>query len=175
MACALSAGYTTDCKDNAGGARELKIIEFANVAPEDITVTANVVTAITNATAKRWWSYRPARETAAGKATITSNAQNGTVYWAHEVTMALNKMQTTLRTEVMALARNIVLIAVQDQNGKYWLYGRFNGMEVSGGESGTGTAMGDRNGYSITFTGNEPEEAIEIDQDTWDSLETPGA
>ena len=172
MPCALSAGYTIDCKDNAGGAKEIKIIEFNNV--EEITVTAGVVTAVDNVTAKRWWSYKPARDTAFGKSTITSNQQNGTVFFAQEVSLAMNKMQTSLRTEVQALAQNIVLIAVKDANGKYWLYGYRNGMEVSAGESGTGTAMGDRNGYVITFTGAEPELEMEIDEATWETLETPG-
>ncbi len=141
MACALTQGYVLDCRDNAGGAKELKIIELESV--DDITVTAGVVTAITNATAKRWWSYKPARDTVSGKATPTVNVQNGTVFYAQEVSMALNKMQTNLQLEIQKIFQNIVLVGLTDANGIHWLYGYENGMDASGGEIGTGTTVAD--------------------------------
>ncbi len=172
MACALSQGYVLDCRDNAGGAKEFKIIEVENV--DAITVVAGVVTAIDNVTAKRWWLYKPARDTLFGKATPTVNVQNGTVFYAQEVSMALNKMQTNLHQELQKVIQNIVYIGLTDANGKHWLYGYVNGMDASGGEVGTGTAMGDRNGYQINFTGQETMLPLEIDDATWATLETPG-
>jgi hypothetical protein len=44
---------------------------------------------------------------------------------------------------------------VTDRNGNYWLLGSRNGLELTTGTSQTGTAMGDRNGYDVTFTGME--------------------
>lgn len=172
MACALTQGYTNDCRDSAGGAKEVMIIEFANVA--DITVAAGIVTAIENASTKRWWKYKPAKETASGKATLNTNVQNGTKFYAQEVVMALNKLQTNTRLELDKLAQNTLLVVVKDQNDKNWLYGYKNGLDATAGESGTGTAMGDRNGYTVTLTGQEPEDAIEVDAATYATLETPG-
>ena len=45
-------------------------------------------------------------------------------------------------------------IIVQDYNGKYYLAGIENGCEVAA-NTATGAAMGDLNGYNITFTGTE--------------------
>lgn len=172
MPCALTAGYTFDCRDNLGGAKELKVIEVANVV--SMTLTAGVITAVANAEGKRWWKYRPAKDTAYGKSTLTTNVQNGTTYFAQEVGLAINKMQTAVRIELGNMARNQLYIVIKDANGKNWLYGYSNGMDNSGGESGTGTGPGDRNGYSLTFTGQEPDDAYEMDEATYNSLETPG-
>lgn len=172
MACALTQGYVTDCKDSAGGILELKITEVASV--DSFTVTAGVITAVANATGAQWWKYKPAKDTAYGKATPNVNVQNGSKFFQQEVSMAINKMQTNMRLELDKMAQNVVYIAVADQNGKYWLYGKQNGLDVSGGETGTGTARGDRNGYVFTFAGAEPEDAIEIDAATYATLETPG-
>jgi len=40
-------------------------------------------------------------------------------------------------------------------NGKYWYLGKNNGLDITAGNSGTGTAIGDRSGYTLTFTGKE--------------------
>lgn len=162
-----------DCRDSLGGAKEIKIIEKANVTT--ITPTSNVITAVVNASTKRWWSYKPARDTLSAKSAITANVQNGTLYYAQEINLAINKMQTATRVELHKVAQNVVYAAVKDANDKYWLYGWKNGLDVTGGEIGTGAAPGDRNGYSLVLTGAEPEDAIEIDSATWASLETPGS
>ena len=46
-------------------------------------------------------------------------------------------------------------ILVQTFDNKVLLVGRENGAEVTGGTAVTGTAMGDLQGYTLSFTGNE--------------------
>lgn len=36
------------------------------------------------------------------------------------------------------------------------MVGQVNGMYLSAGVAGTGTALGDRNGFELTFSGQEP-------------------
>lgn len=172
MSCALTQGYTLDCRDSIGGAKSIHFIETANITA--ITPTAGVITAMTKATGKRFWKYVPARDTAHGKSTQTINVQNGTNYFMQEVSMSINKLQTNTRLELQKLAQNNVYAVVTDANGKHWLYGYQNGLDASAGESGTGAAPGDRNGYTLTFTGSEPEDAIEVDSATFAALETAG-
>jgi len=64
-------------------------------------------------------------------------------------------MAQNVRNELRLLGLNRLMAIVTDRNGKYWLLGRSNGLDVSGGTSQTGTAFGDRNGYEMTFTGME--------------------
>ena len=44
---------------------------------------------------------------------------------------------------------------IQDYNGKFYIAGLLNGLDVTGGEIAGGTKMADFNGYSLTFKGEE--------------------
>ena len=44
---------------------------------------------------------------------------------------------------------------IQDYNGKFYIAGLLNGLDVTGGEIAGGSKMGDFNGYSLTFKGEE--------------------
>jgi len=172
MACVLTQGVPIDCRDSMGGAKSFHLIAFADVTT--VTSALGVVTAIVKATGKRFWKYVPAKETSYLKETITSSVQNGTIYYAQEIMMALTKMQANLRNEIMILGQVRIMAIVTDANNKPWLVGSDNGLDLTAGEGGTGTAPGDRNGYSVTFTGNEPLMALEVDAATYLTLETPG-
>jgi len=94
--------------------------------------------------------------------TITASVENGTVYYAQELSIILNKLQANTRNEILLLAKNNLLAVVQDANDKYWLLGKVQGLDITGGTSTTGTAQGDRSGYTLTFTGGEKELAPEV-------------
>jgi hypothetical protein len=174
MACALTQGYSvTDCNVGSGGAKEFYLIEMGNIS--SMTETAGVITAIAKAAGKRFWKYQQIKETSYAKETPQGNTANGTFFYNQEAGLIINKMQSAVRNEIILLAKNLLYIVVKDNNGKYWLYGREAGMQLTGGEFGTGTARTDRNGYSLVFTGSEPEPAIEIEAAVAAALETPGA
>ena len=160
MPCALTSGYTLDCKDAVGGLKSVLFIEWKNVTA--ITVTANVVSAITKAAGKTFFKYELAKETSQFTETVTASAQNGTIFYAQSLNIILNKLQTATRNEILLLAQNNLMAIAEDKNGKYWLLGRLNGLDISGGTAQTGTASGDRNGYELTFEGQEKELAIEV-------------
>lgn len=170
--CALTQGYAQDCRDGIGGVPNVWFIERANVT--SVTEAAGVISTITKATAKRFWKYELTKFTASYKETVTSNVQNGTIFYAQELSIALNKMQANTRNELLLLGKNNLIAVVQDSNGKYWYAGRENGLDLTGGESATGVAAGDRNGYTLTFTAQERELAPEVDDSIIASLETPG-
>ena len=46
--------------------------------------------------------------------------------------------------------------------GRYFLMGRYRGVSLSAGSATSGTAFGDANQYALTFSGQEPEPADEI-------------
>lgn len=178
MACALTQGYNLDCREGIGGIKEVYIIELAGVSA--ITESSGIVTAITKATGKRFWKYSLVRETSNASETITGNEQNGTLFYAQQVQIILNKRQASVRNEIMLLAKNnIMIVVVENQldssnQNKAWLYGRTQGLLLNSGTSETGTAWGDRNGYTLPFAGNEPELAPQVQYSLLASLETPG-
>ncbi len=172
MACALSSGYTLDCKDSAGGISDVYFIELNNITT--IGTASGVVTGITKATGKRFWRYQLPKETGYFNETITGNTQNGTVFYAQEVKVIVNKLNTTVRNEIQNLAQNTLIAVVKDMNGKYWMAGKERGIDLNNGVSGTGTAFGDRSGYDLTFTGSEPDPMFEVEASVAAALETQG-
>lgn len=173
MSCALTQGFNLDCRDAVGGLKELYIIELANIS--SITEASGVVTAIANATAKRFYKYSLIRETSNAEETITGNEQNGTIFYAQKLDVILNKRQVSVRNEILLLAKNKVVIVAVDNIGNGWLYGRVNGLMLNAGTSPTGTAWGDRNGYTLTFSGNETELAPMLQANVISTLETAGS
>ncbi len=160
MPCALTQGYTLDCKDSLGGIKAVWLINHANVTA--VTEASGIVSAITKAANKVFYKYELVKNTGALTETITASVENGTVFYAQELSIVLNKLQANTRNEILLLAKNTLMAVVQDANDKYWLLGRYSGLDVTGGTSATGTAQGDRNGYSLTFTGGEKELAPEV-------------
>lgn len=152
MACALTQGFVLDCKESVGGIKSVRFVEFDNVA--SIAYAAGVAT-LTMVASKKFWKYAQVRETSSFTETITANVQNGTIFYQQELTAILNKLAAATRNEILLLAKNRLMAIVEDMNGAFWLLGAKNGVDITGGNSATGTASGDRNGYTLTFQGME--------------------
>jgi len=152
MACALTQGFVLDCKESLGGVKSVRFVEFDNVA--SIAYAAGVAT-LTMEAGKKFWLYSQVRETSSLTETITANVQNGTIFYQQEVVVVLNKLAAATRNEILLLAKNRLMAIVEDMNGAYWLLGAKNGLDITSGNSATGTASGDRNGYTLTFQAME--------------------
>jgi len=160
MACALTQGYALDCRDSLGGITEVYFIEFKNVSA--VTEASGVVSAITKGAGKVFRKYELVPATSSLTENINANVANGTVYYGQELSIILNKLQANTRNEILLLAKNVLMAVVTDNNGKYWLLGRTNGINVTGGNGTTGTAQGDRSGYTLTFSAMEAQMAPEV-------------
>ena len=152
MACALTQGFVLDCKESVGGIKSVRFVEFDNVA--SIAYAAGVAT-LTMVASKKFWKYAQVRETSSFTETITANVQNGTIFYSQELSVILNKLAAATRNEILLLAKNRLMAIVEDMNGSFWLLGAKNGLDITGGNSATGTASGDRNGYTLTFVAME--------------------
>ena len=172
MPCALSSGYALDCKDSSGGIVEVYFIEKGNVTA--INEASGVVTGLTKATGKRFWKYELPKETGALTETLTGNVQNGTVFYASELKVVVNKLSVAARNEIKLLAQNTLIAVAKDNNGKYWMVGKSNGIDLTTGTLGTGTAFGDRSGFDLTFAGSEPEPMVEVNSSIANALQTAG-
>jgi hypothetical protein len=152
MACALTQGFVLDCKESLGGVKSVRFVEFDNAS---MTYSPAGVATITMDAGKKFWLYSQVRETSSLTETITANVQNGTIFYQQEVVIVLNKLAAATRNEILLLAKNRLLAIVEDMNGNFWLLGAKNGLDITSGNSATGTASGDRNGYTLTFQAME--------------------
>ena len=172
MACALTQGYTLDCKESIGGIKAVWFIPFADVTT--ITEASGVVTTITKSAGKVFYKYQLVKQTSSLTENITASVENGTVFYAQELSIILNKLQANTRNEILLLAQNTLVAVAKDNNGKYWYLGKTRGLDLTAGNSGTGTAEGDRSGYTLTFTGAEAALAPAVASNVAAALTTPG-
>ena len=173
MPCNLTQNMTIDCKDSIGGLKEVLFIEFDNVTA--ITEASGVVTAITVSTGKQFRRYVFPKESSFFTETPNANVQNGTLFYQQELTIVINKMQANTRNEIQLLAQNRLLAIGLDNNSKYWLLGKERALDVTGGDGGTGTATGDRNGYTRVFTAMERNMAPEVQSTIITALLSPAS
>jgi hypothetical protein len=59
------------------------------------------------------------------------------------------------------LAQAKLAVVAVDRNGTKWIMGLENGVYLTTGTSATGTAMGDLNGMTLTFTSMEKSPVVE--------------
>lgn len=173
MACALTQGYSIDCLEGFGGIKNAWFANFNDISAI-VASSGDVITGLTKATGKKFYKYQLAQETSDFKDSPNGNPQNGTLFYKHELNIVLNTRSTAVRNEVLLLAKAKLLAVVEDRNGKYWMLGRTNGLDMEKGDSGSGKAAGDRNGFELTFGGEEPALAIEVNSTVATALETAG-
>lgn len=160
MPCALTQNYVLDCKDSQGGLEAVWFIPYNDVTA--VTEASGVVTGITKAAGKQFYKYQLVKNTASFTENIQGNIENGTVNYDQQLVIVINKLQVNMRNEILLLAKNNLMAVVKDKNGRYWLAGRYSGLDLLSGSGSTGTAATDRSGYSLTFSGSERELAPEV-------------
>jgi hypothetical protein len=153
MACAVTSGFSIDCRESIGGIKKIFIANFNNVTA--LTLTSDVITGITMASGTKFWGYEQVKETSNYNEAIQVSDVNGTVGYETTLTTVFNKSDTTLRNQIRLLALGALMICIQDRNGKYWMMGQYGGAEMAPSSHTSGTAMGDRNGYELSFISKE--------------------
>jgi len=150
MSCSQTlSGIGRDCAANMGGIRRVLLANRSDVA--SITIATNKVTAITMEASKKFYEYNFRPGTSNMSSSYQVSPENGTKYVQTDLLMIFNRMETAKRVEVEAMAQADLYGIVEDNNGAYWLLGNENPLELSAGDANTGTARGDRNGYSVTL------------------------
>ena len=170
MACSLTQSYLLDCRLNYGGMKEVYIIEFDNVT--SFTQTAGVVTAITKASGKTFRKYQLIAHTGEGDEALTASREMGTLSNKQTIKFPINKMTVAVRNELFLLAQNRLIFIFVDENSTNWIYGSDYGLTLTTAAAKTGKVLADRNGYELTFEGDEKNLAYEVDDTTLATLLT---
>ena len=167
MACTQTlSGISRDCLGSNGGIKAVWLANWDNVA--SLTVSSGAITAITMSNSEKFKKYEFPRNTSSMTSNYAVNAENGTSYVETDLVMVFNRMDTNKRIEVVAMAQGLLAAFVEDNNGNIWYLGHDYPVTINAGSGESGTARGDRNGYSVTlrdesnelpmpFTGTIPE------------------
>ena len=154
-------GISVDCSSNMGGIKRVLIANAADVTA--ITLSSDVITAITMAASKKFYEFYFRPNTSSMTSTWQVNNENGTNYVQTLVQMIFNRLDTTKRASIMALAQADLVAIVEDMNGVFWYLGYDYPLLINAGDATSGTARSDRNGYSITLEDNSIALPYEVD------------
>lgn len=161
MACDITSGFVLGCRDNTGGIKNLYILSGS------VTRTSGTDGLITGITGSgTFFKFELFRQTSDFIETINATPENGTVFYDQAVNAVFFKLQSSTRNKVKVLAQNPDLRLVVETNnsgsGQFFYIGADNGAQLLSGTGATGTAFGDLNGYTLTFSAQEPDPASEI-------------
>jgi restriction endonuclease S subunit len=164
MACNVSNGIILDCRDNVGGLKNLWITDFDNITSITKTSTGDTADTITSISGTgTFYEFQLIRQTSSYTSTINASLEAGTVFYGDELVAYFNKMEQEKRNIVKTLAQSQRLALVfEDNNGDYFLMGESYGAFITAGTIVSGLAMGDANGYNLTFGALEPYPANQL-------------
>lgn len=165
---AILQGYTNPCGDSQGGVQKFYITEHANI--DSYTEASGVLTTLTMVSGKKFWLYEQEVEVADGEEKPTPSGENGTTFWEQTFTARLNKRSASLSYSLRAIAHQRVAIIVVEATGTMFLYGAKWGCKLQPSTSPTGKAIGDHNGYELSFLAKEPVGAFTVSQAILDTV-----
>lgn len=161
MACnQVLNGLARDCQPSMGGIVEALAINKEYI--DAVIVEEGVISEISLSEEEKFKAFHFARNTGSMTSTYTIDPATGVRYVTTDLVLQFNRMETAKRVEMSALAQNELVLVVKDANGKYWLLGKDEPVMATAGEGVTGTARGDRNGYSITLQDTSLEMPYEV-------------
>ena len=151
MSCDLTLGYAEPCKSNLGGIDEVYFVNFGDMGT--VTMTLDEVTNMSG-------TFSAFKYVLKGNDNIysepsTTSRENGTTFFTQTLAINLKGLSKTISKELKLMAWGRPHVVIVDRMGNARLMGRIRGAEATT-DSTTGGAMGDRSGYTITLTAEEP-------------------
>lgn len=163
MSCDIANGRLEACKDGVSGLDAIYIINFGEFNPDPVALGGDVtysnspgyedsISDIANVTNIYKFELKGANSF---EQTIQSSRDNGTTFFEQVLTIQLKKQDPVTHKNIKLLAYGRPVIIVRTRGNQFFIAGLQRGMDVTAGTVSSGTAMGDFNGYSLTFTGME--------------------
>lgn len=160
MSCFITSGEALGCSDSIGGIKKVYIVGGGGSVTGYTYELDGAITGATSTSGTTLYGFELKRNTSSLTQNVTKSYENGTVYFEQVLEVVLYKYDQEKRDKMKVLAQNdnLQIIAV-DQNDVQYLLGQVNKSYLSGGAATSGLALGDRNGFSLTFTAQEAEPA----------------
>jgi hypothetical protein len=161
MSCDIANGRLEACKDSVSGLDAIYIINYGTYNPDSAALGGDVtydgtytdlITQITNLPTVYKFELKGANSF---EQTIQTSRDNGTTFFEQALTIQLKKQDVVTHKTVKLLAYGRPNIIVRTKGNQFFIAGLQRGCDVTAGTVSSGTAMGDFNGYGLTFTGME--------------------
>lgn len=173
--CDITNGRIEQCKDSVSGLKAIYFINYDDLNPDDATYVSgtdeiNDWTPIA-AGALQLYKYE-LKGANSFETTINSSRDNGTTFFQQTLTIQLKRQDVTTHKNVKLLAYGRPRIVVRTMTDQFFLMGLTQGADVTAGTVSSGSALGDFNGYNLTFEAMEVSPANFLDVSTEAQLKT---
>ena len=166
MSCDITNGRIEQCKDSVSGLKSIYFINFDDVDSDNVTYNAtdtDVIDSWEPAAPLNLYKYELKSTANSFTTSINSSRDNGTTFFEQTLVANLKRQDAATTKTVKLLSYGRPRIVVRSMTNQFFLMGLDQGADVSAGEISTGAALGDFNGYSLTFTAEEQLPANFID------------
>lgn len=171
MSCEISHGRVEECKDSVSGLKAIYIINYDDLN-EDSAVFDTTLdqedqldtwTPVDTSTPLNIYKYELKSTANALNTTINASRDNGTTFFTQELVVNLKRQDVVTHKQVKLLSYGRPRIIARSMTDQFFLLGFAQGCDVSAGTIGSGAALGDFNGYQLTFTAEEELPPLFID------------
>ena len=166
MSCDITNGRIEQCKDSVSGLKAIYFINFDDLDSDNVVYDAtdtDVIDTWQPAATLNLYKYDLKYTANSFTTSINSSRDNGTTFFEQTLVANLKRQDFATHKNVKLLAYGRPRIVIRTMTDQFFLMGLDQGADVSAGEISTGAALGDFNGYSLTFTAEEEIPANFID------------
>tara|TARA_R110000751_G_scaffold96080_1_gene187610 strand:+ start:46 stop:633 length:588 start_codon:yes stop_codon:yes gene_type:complete len=170
--CDITAGRIEQCKDSVSGLKAIYIINYDKLNSDAVVYNTTDAghedeiltwTPTDTSVALNLYKFELKSTTNSFTTAIESSRDNGTTFFSQTLVAALKRQDAVTTKNVKLLAYGRPRIVVRTMTDQFFLMGIDQGADVSAGEISSGAALGDFNGYSLTFLAQEEMPANFID------------
>jgi hypothetical protein len=173
--CDITNGRIEQCKDSVSGLKAIYFINYDDLNPDSVTYvgTTDEIADWTPISAGALQLYKYELKGANSfETTINSSRDNGTTFFQQTLTIQLKRQDVVTHKNVKLLAYGRPRIVVRTMTDQFFLMGLTQGADVTAGTVSSGSALGDFNGYNLTFEAMEVSPANFLDVSTEAGLKT---
>lgn len=158
MSCDITSGRIEQCKDSVSGLKAIYFINYDDLDSDNVNYNAtdtDVIDTWVPGAALTMYKYELKSTANSFTTTINSSRDNGTTFFEQTLVANLKRQDFAAHKNVKLLAYGRPRIVVRTMTDQFFVMGLDQGADVSAGEISSGAALGDFNGYSLTFTAQE--------------------
>lgn len=160
MSCDIIGGRTEQCKDAVSGLHAIYLVNYGDVDFQSLAQygtgdnTDQIVAVQTDGITFSAYKFE-LKGNNSFEQTINSSRENGTTFFEQTLTVQLKRQDVKSTKNIKLISYGRPRIIIHARGDQFFLMGLDQGCDVSAGNISTGSALGDFNGYSLTFTGME--------------------
>jgi hypothetical protein len=154
MACDIANGRAESCKDSVSGLLAVYLINYG-ISADDVTYDAtdtDLITAVNGIGSL--YKFELKGENSFDQ-DIKTDRNTGTTYFEQKLNIKLKKQDIATTKMIKILSYGRPQIVVHTRANQFFLVGLEQGADVVSGTIGSGTKLGDFNGYSLSFMAEE--------------------